>query len=154
MPSTMRAWEYLLYPELRQFAHGRQAGALKAAAGTGFDPFEYVGLAVALVATALLTRYSAADMGLADRFGAAIANFIVAIPLLLVLAGPVLRSPNAARLACPGERRKDRDRPWVTSGPVRYANDDGTARVSARAFPNDAGASGRTRTAAVPQRPP
>lgn len=86
--STMRAWEYLLFPELRQFEPRRQAGALKAAADTGFDAIEYVGLAVALAATVLLTRYSAADMGLADRFGAAIANFIVAIPLLLVLAGP------------------------------------------------------------------
>ena len=88
MPSTMRTWEYLLYAELRQFEPGRQAGALKAAADTRFDAIEYVGLAVALAATVLLTRYSAADMGLADRFGAAIANFIVAIPLLLVLAGP------------------------------------------------------------------
>ena len=88
MPSTMRTWEYLLYAELRQFEPGRQAGALKAAADIEFDAIEYVGLALALAATVLLTRYSVADMGLADRFGAAIANFIVAIPLLLVLAGP------------------------------------------------------------------
>ena len=102
----MHAWEYLLYPELRQFQPGRQAGALKAAADTGFDAIEYVGLAVALAATVLLTRYSAAEMGLADRFGAAIANFIVAIPLLLVLAGPfyIRRTRRGLRAQLKGER--------------------------------------------------
>lgn len=56
MPSTMRAWEYLLYPELRQFEPGRQAGALKVAGNTGFDAIEYVGLAAALAVIVLLTR--------------------------------------------------------------------------------------------------
>ena len=88
MASTIRPWEYLLYPELRQFEPARQASALKAATDSRFDTIEYVGLAIALAATVMLTRYSAADMGLADRFGAAIANFIVAIPLLLIFAGP------------------------------------------------------------------
>ena len=102
----MRAWEYLLYPELRQFEPGRQAGALKAAAETGFDAIEYVGLAAALAATVLLTRYSAVDMGLADRFGAAIVNFIVAIPLLLVLAGPfyIRRTRRGLRTQLKDER--------------------------------------------------
>ena len=76
------------YPELRRFEPVRQAAALKTASDSGFDTIEYVGLALSLAATVVLTRYSAADMGLADRFGAAIANFIVAIPLLLTLAGP------------------------------------------------------------------
>lgn len=102
----MRAWEYLLYPELRQFEPGRQAGALKAAAASGFDAIETIGLALALAATLLLTRYSGATMGLADRFGAAIANFIVAIPLLLVLAGPfyVRRTRRGLRAQLKGER--------------------------------------------------
>ena len=45
-------------------------------------------------------------MGLADRFGAAIANFIVAIPLLLVLAGPfyVRRTRRGLRAQLKGER--------------------------------------------------
>ena len=102
----MHAWEYLLYPELRQFEPGRQAGALKAAGDTGFDAIEYVGLAAALAVTVLLTRYSAVDMGLADRFGAAIVNFVVAIPLLLVLAGPfyVRRTRRGLRAQLKGER--------------------------------------------------
>jgi hypothetical protein len=88
----MRSVEYLSHPELRQFEPGRPAGALKAAAAAGFDAIEFVGLAVALAATVLRTRCSAADMGLAERFGAAIANFIVAIPLLLVLESAAVRS--------------------------------------------------------------
>jgi len=88
MLSTTPRWRFLLYPELKSFEPSRQADALKAAADVRFDAIEYAGLAIALAATVLLTRYSASDMGLASRFGAAIANFIVAIPLLLVLAGP------------------------------------------------------------------
>jgi len=106
MPLTMSSWQYLLYPELRQFEPGRQAGALKAAADIGFDAIEYVGLALALAGTVLLTRYSAVDMGLADRFGAAIANFIVAIPLLLLLGGPfyVRRTRRGLRAQLKAER--------------------------------------------------
>lgn len=88
MASTIRSWEYLLYPELHKFEPRRRSRALQAAAEIGFDTIEYVGVAVALVVTVLLTRYAAADMGLADRFGAAIANCIVAIPLLLIFGGP------------------------------------------------------------------
>lgn len=88
MASTIRSWEFWLYPELRQFEPAGQAAALKAATDAGFDGVEQIGLIVALAATVLLTRYSAAGMGLADRFGAAIANFVVAIPVLVVVAGP------------------------------------------------------------------
>jgi hypothetical protein len=88
MASTIRPWEYVLYPELRQFAPTDQVGALRTAADMRFDAIELVGLVVALVVTVVATRYSTVDMGLAARFGAAIANFVVAIPLLLILAGP------------------------------------------------------------------
>lgn len=106
MASTIRPWEYLLYPELRQFAPTRQSGALKAASDLRFDTIEYVGLAIALAATVMLTRYSAAEMGPADRFGAAIGNFIVAIPLLLVFAGPfyVRRTRRGLRELLKGSR--------------------------------------------------
>ena len=84
----MCRWQYLLYPELRKFPLERQAAVLRTASETGFDIIEYVGMAAALVLTVVLTRYSAIDMGLAERFGAAIVNFGVAMALLLVLAGP------------------------------------------------------------------
>lgn len=88
MSSTIRPWHYVLYPELRRFEAARQPGALKVAGECSFDMIEYVGLALALAVTVLLTRYSAAGMGLADRFGAAVANFIIAIPCLVIFAGP------------------------------------------------------------------
>lgn len=88
MAAKITRWQYLLYPELRRFELQDQAGALRAAAATKFDAVEYVGLVVALLVTLLATRYSGAGMGLADRFGAALANFLIAIPMLLVLGGP------------------------------------------------------------------
>lgn len=84
----MSRWQYLLYPELRQFPPERQAAALKAASEKSFDAIEYAGMAAALALTVVLTRYTAVDMGLAERFGAAVVNFVVAMGLLLVFAGP------------------------------------------------------------------
>ncbi len=78
----------MLYPELRKFAADDRANALRVAAETRFDAIELIGVIIALAATVLVTRYSGTGMGLADRFGAAVANFVIAIPLLLLLAGP------------------------------------------------------------------
>ena len=88
MATSISPWKLLLYPELRKFEPGAQESALRKASDGSFDWIELVGLALALLVTVLLTRYAGTGMGLADRFGAAILNFIVAIPLLLVLAGP------------------------------------------------------------------
>jgi len=81
-------WELLLYPELRQIDKSFRADALRQARQGSFDAIELVGLAVALLVVVSLTRYSALGFGMAERFGAMVANFIVAIPLLLVFAGP------------------------------------------------------------------
>ena len=78
----------MVYPELRKFALDDQVRALRTAAEARFDAVELVGLIIALAATALITRYSGTGMGLADRFGAAVVNFVIAVPLLLVFAGP------------------------------------------------------------------
>ncbi len=88
MATTVSAWNKLLYPELRKFAPDSQARALRAAAEARFDAIELLGLIIALAVTVLVTRYSGAGMGLAERFGAAVSNFVIAIPLLLILAGP------------------------------------------------------------------
>jgi cation transport ATPase len=79
---------HLLFPELRQIDSSEQRDALRKAKETSFDAVELVGLAVALLVTVSLTRYSAAGWGLAERFGAMLANFVVAIPVLVVFAGP------------------------------------------------------------------
>jgi hypothetical protein len=53
-----------------------------------FDLVELVGLTIALALTVVLTRYSVAEMSIAGRIAAIFANFVIAIPLLLVLGGP------------------------------------------------------------------
>jgi hypothetical protein len=88
MAASISPWKLLLYPELRRFEPGAQENALRKASDVSFDWIELVGLALALLVTVLLTRYAGTGMSLADRFGAAISNFIVAIPLLLALGGP------------------------------------------------------------------
>lgn len=81
-------WQIRLYPELRQIDREARPLALQRAKEASFDTVELIGLAVALLLTISLTRYSAAGFGMAERFGATLANFIVAIPLLLVFGGP------------------------------------------------------------------
>ena len=59
-----------------------------------------MGLTVAVALTVALTRYSAAGLALMERIEAALANLAIAIPILLVLAGPfyvrrVRRGPKA-----------------------------------------------------------
>jgi len=88
MATSISPWKLLLYPELRKFEPRSQQEVLRKASDVSFDTIERVGVAVALLVTVLLTRYAGTGMGLADRFGAAILNFIVAIPLLLALGGP------------------------------------------------------------------
>lgn len=85
MATAISPWKYVLYPELRKFESDRQAEALRRATDGSLDFIELVGVAFALVVTLLVTRYSTAGMGVADRFASAVVNFI---PLLLVLAGP------------------------------------------------------------------
>lgn len=82
-----RLWPVLL-PELRQFPAAEQDGALKAARDTALDMLELLGMAAGLVAVTALTRYSVADTDMSSRFGAAVLNFFVAIPLLAVFLGP------------------------------------------------------------------
>lgn len=81
-------WKLLLYPELRQIESTLRPEALRQAREGSFDAIELVGLAVALLVVVSLTRYSAIGFGIAERFGTMVVNFIVAVPLLLVFAGP------------------------------------------------------------------
>jgi hypothetical protein len=83
-----RLWLALL-PELRQFPPAEQDQVLREAGETAFDAPELIGLAAGLVAVTALTRWTLADATLASRFAAALVNFAVALPLLLVLLGPV-----------------------------------------------------------------
>ena len=82
--------ENLLYPELRAYGRQDRARMLRDARQEPFELLEWAGILAALVIVAGLTRYSVAGFGLADRIAVALANFIVAVPLLVATAGPFL----------------------------------------------------------------
>ena len=82
-----RLWPVVL-PELRAFPAPEQDAALQAARDTDLDLVELVGMAAALVAVTAATRYGAEGLGIAERFGAALVNMVVALPLLALGLGP------------------------------------------------------------------
>ena len=82
-----RLWLAVL-PELRHFSATERAPALEAARNTVLDVVELIGMAVGLVVVTMLTRYAVPDSGLATRFGAALANFAIALPLIALFLGP------------------------------------------------------------------
>lgn len=82
--------ENLLYPELEAYGREKRAHLLRDARQEPFDILERAGLLAALVIVVGITRYSVAGFGLADRLAVVLANFLVAIPLLVATAGPFL----------------------------------------------------------------
>lgn len=77
----------LIYPELHRIPERERDAALDEARGTDFDGIELAGIAFGLLLTAGVTRYVAPD-GISQRIEAFLANFLVAVPLLAVVAGP------------------------------------------------------------------
>jgi uncharacterized membrane protein len=77
-----------LYPELKKVDPKDRISALHKAKEASFDTIEIVGIGIAVVVVVILTRYSAVGMGPLGRMGAALWNFVVAVPLLLFFAGP------------------------------------------------------------------
>ena len=82
--------ENLLYPELRPYGRNDRDRLFREAAKTPFDLIEWAGILTSLVVVVILTRYSAVDLGLADRIAVGLVNFLVAFLLLGVIAGPFL----------------------------------------------------------------
>lgn len=82
-----RLWLVLL-PELRRFPSAERVQALKAARATAYDILELLGMAAGLVLVTALTRYSFAEPSMSMRFGAALLNFAVSLPLLALILGP------------------------------------------------------------------
>lgn len=82
--------ENLLYPELLAYGRQDRARLLKEASKEPFDFLEWVGILAALVLVVSFTRYGIAGFSLVDRFAIMIANFLVAVPLLVVTVGPFL----------------------------------------------------------------
>jgi hypothetical protein len=91
MGDTMReSIENVLYPELRPYGRADRDRLLKNASEIQLDMPEWLGILVGLVLVVVITRYSAAGLGLADRAAIAVANLIIALPLLVITAGPFL----------------------------------------------------------------
>lgn len=82
-----RLWPALL-PELRQFPESEREQALKRARETALDLVELVCMALGLVAVTALTKFGAPDPSMASRFGLALINFALAMPLLVAALGP------------------------------------------------------------------
>lgn len=77
----------LIYPELHRIPPRERDAALGSARETPFDGLELAAIALGLALTAGATRYVVFD-GLTHRIEAFLANFLLAVPLLAVLAGP------------------------------------------------------------------
>lgn len=82
--------ENLVYPELVTYGRRDRARLLKEASKEPFDFLEWIGIFAALGFVVSLTRYSVAGFSLADRFAVMLANFLLAIPLLVLTVGPFL----------------------------------------------------------------
>ena len=82
--------ENLLYPELRPYGRSDRDRLLRNASDTPLEPLEWAGILLGLVVAVTLTRYSAAEVGLMNRIAVGLANFVVALLLLGVTAGPFL----------------------------------------------------------------
>ena len=78
----------LLYPDLKKIDPKDRTSALHEAKEVSFDIIEIVGIGIAVVLVVTLTRYSAVGMNPLGRMGAALWNFVVAVPQLLIFAGP------------------------------------------------------------------
>lgn len=80
-------WTLVLYPELEQVEPRVRAAALARARERELDGVEWTGIGLAMVLAVVATRYSVPE-DIAHRFASAVANFAIAVPLLVVLAGP------------------------------------------------------------------
>lgn len=86
----MHALEAILYPRLRDFPVAERAAALAAARRKPFDVIELVGIATGVILSTAITRYQVGSWDAFEHAGAAFANFLVAIPLLVAFVGPFL----------------------------------------------------------------
>lgn len=82
--------ENLLYPDLRPYGRMDRDRLLRKAKEVPLQPLEWAGILLGLVFTVALTRYGAAEAGPIGRIAVGLTNFVVALLLLGVTAGPFL----------------------------------------------------------------
>ena len=99
---TVRLW-LRLAPELGRFPEPERAPVLREARRAPLESAELLGMVAVLAAVTALTRYTLPDPGMAPRFLAALANFVIALPLLALGLAPLhrrrVRRALRARLA-------------------------------------------------------
>lgn len=78
----------LLYPELARCAPAERDAALREARQEPLDLVESLGIGFGLVVAVVMTGYDRDALTATGRLAAAVVNFAVALPLLVVLAGP------------------------------------------------------------------
>ena len=109
MPVMARLWLVLL-PELGQFPDDERDAAFRKAAATELDVVELIGMAFALVLVTAATQYALPDQSLLPRLSATFLNFIVAVPLIGLVAGALhirrLRRGLRAQLREPEHRHE------------------------------------------------
>lgn len=91
--------DLLLYPELRSLDERERGRVLRQARETPFDLLELAGMAAAVVFVTSVTRYGVRQDFL-EQFAMGLANFAVAIPLLLLTVGPFLYRRTRRGLQC------------------------------------------------------
>ena len=86
---SVKGWEYWLYPQLKRFEYRDRVEVLSRARHYSLDTIETFGVAIALILVVVaITKSSVVALELAGRFESTLAYFVLAIPLLLVFAGP------------------------------------------------------------------
>ena len=107
--SLRRTIDQWLYPELNRVAPQHRQRALERARSVSFDLLEICGLVAAIAAVTYLTRYGLKDPTIVDRLSAALATLVIAIPQLVLFAGPFLvrRTRRGLRAFLDDQGRRD-----------------------------------------------
>lgn len=85
----MNSWWLQLLPELRQFTPEQRDTALQAARAEELDPFELVGVLVALVAVAAFTKALLPGGDPGAQAAVMLLNFLMALPLMALAIAPL-----------------------------------------------------------------
>jgi uncharacterized membrane protein YcfT len=88
--SLKRSFELLLFPDLARVPETRRTAAMERARSEPLDIIETAGILAAVVIVTAFTRYGLKDAMLTDRLAAALLNFAIVVPQLVLFAGPFL----------------------------------------------------------------
>ena len=83
-------WRTVVFPELKRFSVQERAEVLRAAKEENLDLIELVGIVASVGIVTWLVGEFGIGASAGSRLVAVVASFIVAIPLLAVIAGPFL----------------------------------------------------------------